>query len=190
MRLTNHFAHYAIAILYMATVSACEHIDFPDDAGAETDKGGTSTIAMPQRTGKGTLEAPFTVTQLQNGADTLMGRQVWVIGYAVGEAYRTLSNSTFSPPFEHNTNVLIANERTCSTPQQCIPIELSTTQQKAQLSLSGNPQHHRHCLLIQGTVQRYFSTIGIRSLSNFRWFPNSTIIDSNPTIWEDITYEY
>lgn len=173
-----------LSILALTLLASCEHIELANTSTDE-DNNPTHSITPPLQTGSGTAEAPFTVTDLIQGADTLIGRRVWVIGYAVGETYQRLANAIFTPPFQYTSNILIADSKECATTSLCLPVELKSSSQKQQVSLSNNPRHHKHCILLQGTVQKYFSVTGLRTLTDYVWLPDYIIPNSTPTEWEE-----
>ncbi len=167
-------------------LTACEHYDFEKKESSEEE----NHITSPSRTGAGTSDAPFTVSELIEGADTLIGKEVWVIGYAVGETYRSMSNATFTPPFQYTTNIILSHKQQCALSSQCIPVELSTKTMKDAIALSNHPEHYRHCIMISGRVQPYFSVTGLRSINAYCWLPHYIIESSSPTEWNEEHEDY
>ena len=171
-------------------LTSCEHIEISNDDSQE-DASSSLEIAAPLSYGQGTMESPLTVKQLQDNCEDWMGEQTWIIGYAVGETYRSLSNACFTPPFEYTSNILISSDRNCSDVSHCMPVELNTTKLKGNIALSNNPHHHLHCVMLQGTVQRFFGTIGLRNLTHYHWLPEDfTLPYTSPSEWEELEVEY
>lgn len=166
----------------------CEHIDFAENEG-KGNENVVQTTDLPQQTGQGTLEAPYTVSDIRNES-SMTGQTVWIIGYAVGDAYRSLANATFQPPFQHTSSLLLATSTHCADAAQCLPVELSTTKQKELLSLANNPERHHQCLLVQGTLQTYYGTTGLRSINAYHWLPNYTIPQTEPAEWDEEHNKY
>lgn len=178
----------------LMTLTACEHInlDDEDDRPAITEEEVTDPIddvSMPTDTGCGTIDAPYTIGQFNEHYDELAGQTVWVIGYAVGTAYKSMSNATFQGPFQYETNILLSDDCDLDTegfqqdPNACIPVELKTTKQKRELSLQQNPDMHRECLLIQAMAMTYLKHNALRSIANYHWFrdceiPTPLVIDT------------
>lgn len=177
-----------VHIVFATLLMGCEHIDLAEQDG----NGNTETphVAPPLATGAGTIEAPYTVADILQGADTLAGHTIWVAGYAVGQSYKSLNNATFSTPFSYDTNILIADNPHCNKTYLCIPVELSTKVQKANISLSVNPQRHKHSIMLRATVQKYLNTTGLRTIQQYQWLGTYTIPNSSPTEWDEEEYIY
>ena len=74
-------------------LTSCQQMSLEEETGGSS---GTS-CASPVGFGEGTAERPFTVGDVMKGKAAQSQSQVWVIGYAVGSAYRSLDKATFSP---------------------------------------------------------------------------------------------
>ncbi len=185
-----HLRH-CVVIMGLMLLASCENITLVEEDSDETDdKQNTESVIPPATLGKGTKDAPYTVRQVQNLQEVAVGDKVWVIAYAVGETYRSLGNACFEPPFEYTSNMLVSGDRFCSDIAYCMPVELSTSAQKTTLALSNHPEHHRDCVMLQGTIQKFFGVTGIRQLSKYYWLHDFTIPTSDPTTWEEEWMEY
>lgn len=205
------FAVGLTSLLLVTLLSSCENIDLansPHSTGSSSTADSNTdsdVIPFPIATGMGTMECPYAIEQLLSHADThrplsnthsntlsaaLEGSDVWVIGYAVGEAYRSMGNATFTSPFTHGSNILLASDSLCSDATLCIPIELSTTKLKSAIALSNNDTLYHQCLLIRGTLQTYLSIIGLRNVTTYRWFPHHRIPDAIDAWWEEGKHRY
>lgn len=181
------------ALLVLACLTSCEQIELAKTDGSTGDDSNQSTqITAPLRTGEGTMDAPYTVDELKTAAlDD--GTIVWVIGYAVGTAYSGMNNAVFLPPFEHDSNILLASRVDCTNTAECVPVRLNNDKTKEGLSLKSDESRYQQCVMIHGSVGRYLSTTGITSIvsnSEYKWFEGFIIPMSKPSEWETDTIHY
>lgn len=177
------------SLIALCALTACEQIDLAKNDGDKDESTDQSVnIAAPLHTGEGTIDAPYTVEDVRLNSAELYDENVWVIGYAVGTAPQYLTNAHFTLPFDSETNILLADDPDCTDVSLCLPVQLLEKHRPA-LSLKLHNDMHRQCLMIQGTVGSYLRTTGIRSLTNYRWFPGFTIPSTKPEDWTDITIE-
>lgn len=182
-----------VALLVLACLTSCEQIELAKtDGSTDGNSNQSANITAPLRTGEGTMEAPYTVDELRTaGLDE--GTIVWVIGYAVGTAYSGMSHAVFLPPFEHNSNILLASKLDCTNTAECVPVKLNNDKTKTGLSLKSDESRYQQCVMIHGSVGRYLSTIGITSIvtnSEYYWFEGFIIPMSKPSEWETDTIHY
>ncbi len=172
--------------LALCLLSACEKVD------VEAEKENPDVEQLrPTSLGEGVQSSPYTVSQIIEGKATT-GSTVWVIGYAVGSTYRTMSNALFTAETSYTSNILLANNSSCNATESCIAVELSTTAIQQALSLAYNPNHHRHCIMVCGQASRYFSQPGIRNVKDGYWLPNfdPSALNSSPTEWDEHEEQY
>ncbi|MGN0233446.1 MAG: DUF6359 domain-containing protein [Bacteroidaceae bacterium] len=152
----------------------------------DADGGESPVYVLPMGTGQGTQEYPFTVRDVLDGMVAGVSGQVWVIGYAVGSAYRSLDNASFSLEDASSTSLLLSGDSLCSDVTCCVPVELSSSKWKSLLSLPSNPNGFRQCVLLMGVPATYYRTSGLRSLSEGRWLYGFDIssISQDPQEWE------
>lgn len=179
------FAHRCVAVPLAALClfAACEKADFDEDTPDDTPP---TAAAPPTSSGLGTQESPLTVEQVLRG-DTLPTQPLWLVGYAVGSTYRSMSNARFETVTTYATNLLLASDSLCTDAARCIPVELPTSAMQRELSLSQHPDCHRRCIMVCGTPGRYFSHNGLRNVSAGYWLPGfdlSTIVTA-PSEWEE-----
>lgn len=177
-----------VTLLAVGMFSACQHMNF-DDIEQE-DKPSSGNIEQPLHTGQGTLAAPYTITDFLE-KDSITGT-CWVIGYAVGSTYSTMSNASFSVPTDNKTNILLAADSTCDEASLCIPVELKSTSMRDGFNLANHPEHLGHCIMVCGTKGKYFSHPGLRNATKAKWFPDLDIneISPLPQNWEEADYSY
>lgn len=179
---------HLLTIMAIGMLSACQHMNF-DDIDPE-DTPSADAIEQPLHTGQGTLTAPYTVSDFL-GKDSLSGT-CWIIGYVVGSTYSTMSNALFTVPTEYKTNILLAADSICESTSLCVPVELKSNAMREGFNLVQNPDHLGDCILIYGTVGKYFSQPGLRSASQAKWFPGLDINSINPLPqdWKEVDYTY
>ncbi|MCF0197517.1 MAG: hypothetical protein HUK03_09900, partial [Bacteroidaceae bacterium] len=146
----------------------------------------TQVVEKPVGVGQGTASHPWTVRHIINLPKDTSG---WVIGYVVGEAYRSMANADFSAKGEYGSNILLSYDSLCTTTSRCIAVELNTQKRKQACSLRFNKDLFRQCLMVHGKVQTYLDKKGLRdcdaslSLKGF----DISLIDPQPEEWEQDT---
>ena len=154
----------------------------------EEDGGETPAHVFPRGTGEGTFEFPFTVRDVQEGnASNALGA-VWVIGYAVGSAYRSLDNASFTLENASHTSLLLSADSLCIDVSRCIPVELSTAKWQSLFSLPSNPSGLHQCVMLMGVPSLYYRKNGLRSLSEGQWLYGFDIssISREPQEWDEV----
>lgn len=165
----------------------CQKIDLTVDpeSGGSTDD--TEEPVNIVGTGEGSKECPYTVADIRS-MSLSSSEAVWVIGYLVGTAPRSMNNATFSVDAENQSNILISYDSLCTDTARCIPIELSSDKWKKNLSLPANTGHFHKCLLVNGTPSRYLNRKGLRSVSAGLWLDDFDIASVAPQEWGTITF--
>lgn len=162
-------------LAYLALLLAlcsCEKIDFSEEAEDTDDIPEDITILG---TGKGTLEMPYTVGDIQKGVEIESNEGCWVIGYVVGATYSSIKNAEFKRFTMYDTNILLSSDSLCQDYEACIPVELKTKAMKEQFSLAANGDRFRKCLLIKGWPALYFKVPGLRNVTAGHWLGQSDI---------------
>ena len=172
---------FAFCILY-----ACEKVD----VDAEDNTTDVASV-RPTSLGEGTQSSPYTVPQIIN-EQISTGNTVWVIGYAVGSTYRSMSNALFAAETTYTSNILLAESPSCTNTSACIAIELTTTAIQQSLSLAYHPQGYRQCIVVCGQIGRYFGQPGIRNTKSGYWLPDfdTSVLDPSPTEWDEQDMQY
>ncbi len=154
------------------------------DASAELDAEG---LVEPYAHGLGTQESPLTPDDMLAGVRPRTLAQCWVMGYAVGSAYNTMSNALFEVPTSYENNILLASDSLCEDAGQCVPIELSTTAAKNSFSLYCCPEKHRQFVVVCGTYGQYYSQPGLRRTVQGYWLPgfDMSAVAVPPEEWEE-----
>ncbi|MCD8266814.1 MAG: DUF6359 domain-containing protein [Prevotellaceae bacterium] len=165
----------------------CDKVDL--DA---TDSPGAISKTEPVGHGLGTQERPLTPDEMLEGVMPQSASDCWVMGYAVGSTYRSLSNAVFGVPTTYSTNILLASDSLCEDASQCVAAELTSTSMKNQFSLSLYPEGFRQFVVLEGTFGTYFSQAGLRSVSAGYWLPSFDLspICPAPQEWEEQDYTF
>ena len=172
----------SLALLCML-LACCQKVDLttgPDTDGTGEASAQTVTIVG---TGEGTMERPYTPSDIRSAS--LSGDEaVWVIGYLVGSARRTMSAAEFSIEASNESNILLSSDSLCTDTAHCIPVELSSDKWRKSLSLPTNTIHFRRCLLVKGIPSTYLNRKGLRSVSAGLWMDGFDITTVAPQEWE------
>ena len=172
-------------LLCCLLLACCQKTDLtvkPDGVGAAREA--TRAVRLVG-TGEGTRDCPYTIADfcaLELSAD----EPVWVVGYVVGTAPRSMGNAVFSADADNGSNILLSSDSLCTDIARCIPVELSTAGSKASFSLPANAGHFRKCLLIEGVPSTYLYTKGLRRVSAGLWLDGFDISSVEPTVWGSI----
>ena len=145
----------------------CQKVDLtgePEDTGTDA---GQIPSANVVGTGAGTMEFPFTVEDVR-AASLSEADTVWVIGYMVGTAPRSMNNALFRADAGNQSNILLSSDSLCEDTSRCIPVELSDKYRKA-FSLPANPSRFRKCLLVRGVPSKYLYRKGLRNICTGLW---------------------
>lgn len=172
-------------LLLCLLFACCQKIDLtvdPEKSETATDSEQAESIIG---TGEGTRQCPYSVTDIRTSE--LSGSEaVWVIGYMVGTAPRSMSNADFSSDAENQSNILLSSDSLCTDIALCIPVELSTAKNKTSFSLPTNVEHFRQCLILKGIPSNYLYSKGLRNVSAGLWLDGFDISSVAPTEWGSI----
>ena len=114
----------------------------------------------------GTKQAPLTVAQLK--AHEMNSAMVWVKGYIVGSANGSLSQTEFgASDAAVASNIIIADEASCTDIDLCIPVQLPTGSVRSALNLLDNPSNLGKAVTLYGTADKYFSVAGVKNVSEY-----------------------
>lgn len=171
-----------------ALLASCQKMTLDEEPGG----GAGEPARLPVGTGLGTEDCPFTVGDVLAGVVSPQGRPVWVAGYAVGAAYRTLATCDFSPSPAYSSNILLSSDSLCTDASRCVPVELSTQKWKTLLSLPANPAGYRQCVMVQGTPATYYKTSGLRKVCAGRWLYGFDLsgVSRDPQEWQADTISW
>lgn len=144
----------------------CEKVDFNETEGEpETD--------LPEEELSDTLSVAQALYLAEYGSDEDLSaiNAVGIIGYIVGAIPGTsLSNAVFGPPYNSNSNILIADDISETQPERCMPVRLvKDTPFRAELNLEDNPANKGRLILVSGTIKSYFRTYGVYDLQDYAW---------------------
>lgn len=172
-------------MLFCLLLACCQKADLTVDPEKRDPSEAQEQAANIMGTGEGTQDYPFTVTDIRS-MSLSYSEAVWVVGYMVGTAQRSMNNAMFSADAANQSNILLSSDSLCNDTAHCIPIELSSDKWRKNLSLPTNAMHFRKCLLVKGIPSRYLYRKGLRSVSAGLWLDGFDISSVAPQEWDFI----
>ncbi|MDO5663913.1 MAG: fimbrillin family protein [Bacteroidia bacterium] len=120
--------------------------------------------------GAGTQENPYTIEDARNISPV---NGVWVKGFIVGHYTGTsvgsFSNDITNPEIIKETSVALAVSATEANATRTYPIQLSTNDLKAVLSLKSKPENLGKEVKVKGNIANYYSAIGMTGVSAYEF---------------------
>lgn len=113
----------------------------------------------------GSKENPYTVAYaIANNSGT-----AWVKGYVVGwvDGMTLSSGATFNGEATSNTNLLIADTPDETELSKCMPVQLPSGSVRNALNLKDNPTLYKKQVFLNGSLERYFGTAGLKSVKEY-----------------------
>lgn len=94
-----------------------------------------------------------------------------IVGYIVGDVNGiSLGSAELAPPFNSESNILIADNPIEGDVGNCMPVQLKAgTDFRAELNLKAHPENYGRKLVVMGTITNYFKTYGVCSLTGYEW---------------------
>ncbi len=123
--------------------------------------------------GDGTKENPFTIAEVKNNCPTDGSaiNDVYVKGYIVGTAK---SGSAFAEE-PVNSNLFVADSQTETDANNCVPVELKKgSNARTELNLVDHPDNLGRLVVLCGSITKYFSVPGVKSVTEFTLSGEST----------------
>ena len=145
---------------------------------------GGSTVEPTELTGDGTRTNPYTAADVITLNNTKTGEH-WVKAYIVGQIPgKAISAAEFAAPFTPSTdsttfgtNLIIAASATETDPSKCVPVQLPTGAIRDTLNLPEHPENLGKEVLLYGSLEKYFSQPGVKSISYAEFDNNKIGID-------------
>lgn len=183
----------SIAVIFLLFV-CCQKVDLGVEPSGENPSAASGGVGTDQSvnvigTGIGTMECPFTVTEIRS-MPLSYREAVWVIGYMVGTARTAMSHAEFDSSASNQSNILLSSDSLCKDTALCIPIELASDKWRKSFSLPTNVTHFRKCLLIKGIPSLYLHRKGLRNISEGLWLDGFDISSIAPQDWDTIELQY
>ena len=130
------------------------------------EKGGDTPGPGPGGEGDGSQSSPYNVAYVLSANNP--GTTAWVKGYIVGTIPgMSFSDAVFGTENASNTNVILADAADCKDVSQCIPVQLPAGAVRDAISLQQHPENLGKLLYLKGSLEKYFSQPGIKSVSEF-----------------------
>ncbi len=156
-----------------------------------SEAGEPSAPVFPIGHGRGTQQYPLTVADIKAGkVDS--GQLCWVMGYAVGTTYRSMSNALFTVPTEWSQNILLSDDSLCIDAAGCIAVQLTTQEMKNTFSLYACPDMHGQAVVLYGVIGKYLYQLGVSEANDGYWLPGFDLNEVNvqPTPWDEYESKY
>ncbi len=103
----------------------------------------------------------------RQSCDTIVCLKGYIVGCVEGTA---LSLSNFEPPFLQESNILLADDKEETDVQNCLPVRLyNGSAYRENLNLVSHPENKGKLLMIQGKLEKYFSTCGIKTIKAYQF---------------------
>lgn len=151
-----------------------------DDASLTTTDGGIveggespEPTPDPDPSGESSKENPYTVAVAIEKFDAVAQPETWVKGYIVGYVVAGTSISETSAIFGaegenvSNTNLLIADAVTEKDYTKCLVIQLPAGDVREALNLKENPGNLGKPVVLMGSLDKYFGTYGLKSVTDY-----------------------
>lgn len=129
---------------------------------AQAKKEDTSTPPVVAE-GDGTEANPYTVAQAIAKQDR---SKAFVKGYIVGAANG--SGDSMSLIEKSTTNIMIADSADETDTKKMMPVQLPKGAVRSALNLSDNPKMKGKLVLLEGTLEAYFSNPGLKNVANYK----------------------
>lgn len=134
-------------------------------------------------TGDGTVNRPFTVSDVIAMNNSLgIVEKYWVKGYVLGNVGGgtggVLTSINTTAPFS-NTSLVLANGVAETNLALMIPVQLPVGAVRTALNLLDNPGIQGKEILVFGTLEAYFSTPGVRNVTEFTILTALEAVDAN-----------
>lgn len=135
----------------------------PTDTTDSTSGGGAtdSTSDDDDGTSEGGHETGDTVS-VSEFISCHIGKEVFIVGYIVGTCYKNHDNTTFQPPFSHDSSILMADNPKERDPEKMIAIKLSSSL-KNDFSLKLHPQNLGKKVFVFGNKKTYLKFCGLQT---------------------------
>lgn len=138
-----------------------------------TDPGTNPGTNPGEVTGEGTLESPYTtsdVIALGNKTKDVSGGVFYVRGYIVGQVNgMNMNNLELNEPWgtqdgkTYQTNIVIADSQTETDATKMVPVQLPSGALRTGLNLPENPSMYGKEIIIYGSLEGYFSAAGVKN---------------------------
>ncbi|MBO4549296.1 MAG: hypothetical protein J5733_01075 [Bacteroidaceae bacterium] len=172
-------------LLLCLLCACCQKVDLTVEPNDKETADNSIDVSSIIGTGEGTSQRPYTVTDICS-LERPSSEAVWVIGYMMGTAPRSMNNAVFSIEADNQSNILLSSDSLCTDINLCIPVELSSAKNKTSFSLPANTSHFQKCLLVKGIPSTYLYRKGLRNVSAGLWLDGFDISSVAPSEWGSI----
>ena len=120
----------------------------------------------PSKTeGDGSEANPYTVADIKAMGTTVSdGNKYWVKGFIIGHAASGTSLSELEKI--NDTNIALAAS---ASDTEFIPVAIPAGDLRSVLGIATNPGNVGREVMVYGTLEKYFSVAGVKSVSDYKW---------------------
>lgn len=128
-------------------------------------------VTPPGPGGQGTLESPFTVSDVQASTSDITG--VWVEGYIVGwisgMTWSSGANFNNTPSADFvNSNFILAPTADANTIAVSIPCAIPAGPLRDTLGMGKNPGIYKKHVVVKGDITKYFGQRGVKNITEYK----------------------
>lgn len=155
--------------------------------------GTTPTPTPTNLEGDGSRENPYTANDVillaKQDSD---GNSYWVKDYIVGSISTGGTENTyvFAADSDIASNVILSSNESASSEGECIPVQLPPGDIRTGLNLMDHPENYKQEVLLYGTLEKYFSTPGVKNVTyaeiNGSSFGTDPDVVSNDYLYETL----
>ena len=142
-------------------------------SGEGGEGGGDDQGGDDEAKGDGTAASPYNVAYVRAAGSP--GNAAWVKGYIVGtikDGAKNYSDAVFGTADASNTNILLADNASCTDASKCIPVQLPAGAVRNALSLQQHPDNLGKFVSLNGTLEKYFGQPGLKNISEYSFDEN------------------
>ncbi|MCR4958115.1 MAG: chitobiase/beta-hexosaminidase C-terminal domain-containing protein [Prevotella sp.] len=161
-----------------------EKIEVTNAYFVSVDNSGVQPIDPVELEGDGTKEKPYTVADVK-AIKEFPADKVWVKGFIVG----SIKNNAIEETPTQYSNIAIAAEAGITEWESVVPVQLvNNTDPRAQLNVVDNPGNIGKAVKLFGTIATYFSTNGVKDVSEFEMEGSTAISTMQATAKQGKVY--
>ena len=134
----------------------------------EKGTGGGGTGGGGNAEGDGTAASPYNIAYVIAAGNP--ATKAWVKGYIVGtvkNGSQSYNDATFSTQDASNTNLILADDASCTDASQCIPVQLPAGEVRSALNLMDNPDNYGKLVCLYGSLEKYFGKPGLKGVTEY-----------------------
>lgn len=100
---------------------------------------------------------------------TKFSKQIWVVGYIVGDCTKKIANADFEPPFSQPQAILLADSPNETSIDKVITIKLPQGTKRDTYNLQDHPENKGRRAAFFGFQETYLGVPGIKTIDAHQW---------------------